>query len=250
MFPVPCSLILVTCSLCAVAAPTPEEDPRAALIRMGEAVEALHSYEATIHRTTEVDVSGERETTETAAHLAIERPNRVLFEREGPDGAMRVVCDGARLVVSAEAAGTLLDMPAPVTLAEIDRETGGLAAEGLALGGLFFAEEPVERLIADFGAIHDLGTTEVESRRARLVGLEDRDTLRMILYLDPETWLPFQATLDASSTLRDILTAQNINSRGARVTVTERHEDVRLNPRGLEFPVTALARSALVSPER
>lgn len=214
---------------------TPESDPRAALVRMGEAVEAVLSYRAEVHRITEMQVSEETERTETIAVFAIERPNRVLLDGEHPEGRLRVVSDGERLTVWSQREGLTLDMAAPATLAEVDECTSGLAAEGLALAGLFLADQPVDRLVEGFDTIHDIGTAMLDGRECRLVGLERIAGLRMIIWIDQNSWLPCQVTLDATAALLDLLAAQNVNDRGARVTVTERHDRVEVAPAELTF---------------
>lgn len=217
-------------------AQTPEQDPRAALIAMGDAIRALRSYEADIERVTEAaEPNASPETVVTRVHLAIARPNRLRSVSTRPEDRMGVVCDGQRLVAWSESLGAGFEQPAPATLAAIDEATDGLAAEGLAIGGMLLAEDPVGALIQDFERIHDLGQSDLEGRRCRLVGLERTNGLRLVLWLDIETWLPVRATVDASATLRDMLSSLNIRSTGTQVTVTETHRAVRVNPSDLVF---------------
>jgi outer membrane lipoprotein-sorting protein len=212
---------------------------------MGERIEALRAYEAQIVRTTVASAEGESQTVESRFHLAWQRPNLVAFASERPEGEMRVLCDGSLLTIEAPGLGLTTSLEASRTLSGIHRQTQGLAVEGLAIGGLFFSDDPVGELIEDFEMIHDLGTARLDDVPCRLVGLEDPDGLRLILWVDSATLIPRQAVLDASSTIRDMAAAQNINSLGARVTVTETHRDVRLNPPDLTFGAVTAAEASL-----
>ncbi|MBN1475662.1 DUF2092 domain-containing protein [Candidatus Sumerlaeota bacterium] len=218
---------------------TPESEPRAALVEMGARLTQLQSYQARISRVTELAVSAEVERSETVIEFAVERPNRVALRSAAPEGRLEVVSDGERLWVWSEESGMMLDTEAPATLPEIFEATEGLAAEGLAIGGLLFSDDPAEEITAEYNIIHDLGGMHLEGELCHLIGLEQRDGLKMILWLDAETLVPCQVTLDATATLRDSLTAQGINSRWARATVIETHRDVVLNAEGLEFHLLA-----------
>jgi outer membrane lipoprotein-sorting protein len=228
-------------ALAAVSSPAqiPESDPRTALVAMGERLMQLQSYQARISRVTELTVSAEVERSETLIDFAIERPNRVALRSAAPEGRMEVVSDGERLAIWSEELGLMLDREAPATLPEIFEVSEGLAAEGLAIGGLLFAEDPAEAITAEYDIIHDLGGMHLEGALCHLIGLEQRDGLKMVLWLDAETLMPRQVTLDATATLRDTLTAQGINSLGARATVIEIHRDVILNAEDLEFHLLA-----------
>ncbi len=228
--------LLLTAS---VAAQTPEDDPRAALLAMGERLAMLDACAVEIHRVTVIETASGEERAESVTHLAWEQPNRVRSVSERPEGRTEVVCDGERLVIWQEGHGTVLDQPASATLAAIERQTEGLVAEGLALGGLFFAEDPTAALTEGFEAIHDLGGTDLEGTPCRLVGLDDPNGLRMVVWLDATTWLPRQATLDASAVLRDAMTGLDLSNRDAVITVTETHRAVRLNPTDLDFDLPA-----------
>jgi outer membrane lipoprotein-sorting protein len=206
---------------------------------MGERISQLQSYQARISRVTELAVSAEQERSVTIIELAIQRPNRVSLRSAAPEGRLEVVSDGERLTIWSEESGLMLDTEAPATLPEIFEASEGLAAEGLAIGGLLFTDNPAEAITSEYDVIHDLGRMHLEGELCRLIGLEQRNGLRLILWLDDETLMPRQATLEATATLRDSLTAQGINSQGARATVTETHRDVILDAEDLAFELLA-----------
>jgi outer membrane lipoprotein-sorting protein len=219
----------------AAPAPTADAELEATLVRLREGLLELNAYEAVIRRTTEIRRGKATASAEVTIQLALERPNRVSSIYEAPEGRRGVVSDGERLVIWSQPLGEAMVRDAPETLAGILRESLGLAAEGLVIGGLFFSERPLEELTEEFDVVSDLGRMKIEGRVCRLLGLERPMGLRMVLWIDDETGVPRRATLDASATLRDWATALNVNSGGVRLTVTEAHTAVRINPEDLVF---------------
>jgi len=126
-----------------------DEDPREALVAMGEAITRVQHYRASIERVASLEVAGESNSVQTFASLELEKPNRITFITDNPEGTFEVRSDGEWLTVTVPGSGEILREPAPATMAEIDAATGGLATEGLALASLHMVSDPVAALTED-----------------------------------------------------------------------------------------------------
>lgn len=220
---------LIFIALSASAQPSPEPDWEETLVLMRDHLDALQSYEATVTRSTIVSSEAERVSAEVTIRMAWERPNSVDIEEDNPLTYHRVLSDGEQLYMWRDRESSPEVTAAPATFAEIDAQSGGLASSGMAIGGLFFADDPISDLAEGFDSIHDLGVATLDGIRCHLIGMEQEYGLRMIMWVDTRTWLPIQVVLDATSVYRDTATQINVNSQGARMIITERHRDVQIN---------------------
>jgi len=205
-----------------------DEDPREALVAMGEAITRVQHYRASIERVASLEVAGESNSVQTFASLELEKPNRITFITDNPEGTFEVRSDGEWLTVTVPGSGEILREPAPATMAEIDAATGGLATEGLALASLHMVSDPVAALTEEYSQIRFVGRSAIEGRPCHVIGLESPENLgpRLLLYIADDTHLPMFTVLDASSHMREALTARGQDNRNARLTVSESHRNV------------------------